>query len=144
MIPKEVSKIIRYLEERADQLNEKGRAFVRDMVERLDRHGDKLYCTWKQRTYLIGLYAITQKTEPEKPKSRLEELKERRAKLLSKTGKRRRRKGRATTLEAMGATRIIKEMALATPVTARMTHRKNIDRQLDNNKLLIRGTKRDK
>lgn len=143
MIPTDIHKVIRYLEEHADRLQEKGRGFVLQMAARLDKYGDEFFCTWKQHKYLHFLYSMLSKAEPEKPKSNLEKLKERRMQLLKKTAKRRSREYKEDKAVSLGTGLALRNIVIENPTTAKIRHAKNRKRQLSNNRLLIKGTKRD-
>jgi hypothetical protein len=139
MIPKDVHKIIRHLQEHADQLSENQRRFVDQMVARLNKYGDGFYCSWRQRMYLSGLYSKLSKTELEKPKSRLDELKERKRKLLAKVGQQRRSKDRATELDVRGIPIVLGNIA-ANPVNVKMRHDKSVrQRQSERTKRTKKG-----
>lgn len=143
MIPTDVRKIIRYLEDRADQLDEKSRVFVRDMAARLDKYGDTFYCSWKQRKYLGALYNRLSRTEPEKPESRLEELKERKTKLMRSVQRRRKREAEADSAAAGGIPLVMQSIS-ANPVDAKMRHFKSQQQRGAETRKFLRKNRKSK
>lgn len=142
--PTNIHEIIRLLEERIESMpDEHAKRFVRDMAAKLDKFGDTFNASPKQHGYLWALIEQTfWSTENGKPKSRLEELKDRKAKLLKKQRNHKAQVGWARSADAAGVGVVMRQIS-EQPVTARMRHDKSISRQLHNAPLLKTGTKRD-
>jgi len=85
----DIHRIIRFLESKVDALpNENSREFVDNMVKRLNADGDSFYCSPKQVRYLRSLALRLGMDKEMAPKtSRLQELKEKRRKLLNRSYK---------------------------------------------------------
>lgn len=142
MAPTNIHKIIRDLEERIDSISEeKSRGFVRQMVADLARDGDSFHCTLKQRQYLLSLWYQTAPAVQEKPKSRLDELRARKAKILKGQRRRQVRENRAAAMDAGGSRWALQAIA-DNGVSAKMRHRRSICSELHKNPLLKTGTKR--
>src|SRR5262245_8150259 len=89
----DIHRVIRFLEGKVDAIkHDPSREFVRQMVAKLDEHGDSFYASPKQIKYLRALAFRNGMRQEMAPKpSRFEELKEKRRKLLNRIYEDRRR-----------------------------------------------------
>ena len=126
--PTDLHHIIRALESNLDKLNDPSRQFVQDMAARLDKEKDNFYCSPKQVKYLrslaaqLGLY----KNTSDKPLSKLQELKERRATLINRIYKDKKAQHKADLLTVTGVSEMRRHDIRAT--NARMRHAKSYER----------------
>src|SRR5262249_12465515 len=136
----------RDVHERIEKIaNAKARGFVQQMFDRVERYGDRTLCSLKQRRYMQRLWDDT-RTEEERsrpgPTSKLDQLRERKNNILKRQAKVRRKVNRATAMVAKDLPLVMNE-TFTGATTAKMRHQRSISRQLNNNKLLIKNTRRD-
>ena len=134
---------IRYLERHLDLVDDDRQlGFVKQMIEQLDQQGDVFVCSSKQARFLFAIWSnVYQKESGDRPKSRIEQLREKRNKILKGGRRRASKRIRANEMEANGIGLVMKNISEGTP-EARLVHDKNLRRQLTANRTLIKGTKR--
>jgi len=127
----------------SEHIDERGKKFAKKMQEKVDKYGDTAFFSYRQVKFLWALYHIAanaekpseqageqadeQVAEGAKPKSRLQELKEKKAKLLRSIKKRAKLEGEANNLSAKGDAWIAGE--LHTEITAKSKQERTHNRQ---------------
>ncbi len=135
--------VIRFLAEHIDDTSPKSRNFIRTEELRLDSMGELYTCGFRQNQWLVSLEAQLRRklsVETGKPKSRLDELKEKRAKILTKV-----KRSRLAGIEESGAiARDIMREFEPEEITARVVHGKTARTLRMVDKLAIKATDRTK
>ena len=129
MATNNLREMIDLCEARIAEVKEGDRAFVTKLMFLRDKYGDSMFVTPRQRGYLMKICAELRAGEPtavgEKPKSNLEKLKEKRAKLLRASAKRRKLKLAEEMLERKVMAKV-EDGELDVQVTGRVKHERSI------------------
>jgi len=120
-------------------------SFVEQMIAGLEKYGDSFFVSRRQRGFLcaiIGQYLPQTKTS-DKPKSRLQELKEKKAMLLAQSRRAALRKTSVNNQKSIALAKLgAGELQVSDAPTAKMRHAKSLARQLHHAPLLAKTTKR--
>lgn len=126
-------------------LPESSHHFIEDMEHRIEKFKDKAFASPRQMKYLstmIGGHVPKPEVE-EKPKSRIQELREKRDKLISASRKRAMREVDAEYKTFAAAARLAAgEIRVADEVTAQAVHARTGKQLRRRDKLAVRYTKR--
>lgn len=125
MAESDIHKIIRLLERHVEQFDDYDQRLVRDMAASLDERGECFTCTLRQSRRLRWLAFKIEKGE-EKPKSRLEELKEKRDKLFKSIRRRARKVEQINAALAGGLERVLPELPLTVKATQETTMKRRV------------------